>query len=559
MGFVATRSCSIAALGFALLSGASCVPSGTRFSPGTGILTVVGTPAGDVRVVSVAAGGLIVVNGGQIAIGGGVATVSNTVRIEVRGGEGADFLQLDESGGSLPDGWLIGGPGADVLIGGSGNDLIDGGGDDDVALLGDGDDAFVWKPGGGFDTVEGEAGSDTLHVVGDDAGGTVDIVPDTGRVRVFQDGATETNDVGGVETIAYLAGGGADSLLVYDMTGTELTRVDVDLAPPAGSVDGAVDTVTVNGTQGDDDIGVAGENGGVQLVGLQVGVHVAGQEPAADRLTVNALGGADVVDATGTGAGVIQLAVNGGLGVDELVGSAGDDALNGGDGSDLVQMGAGDDTFVWNPGDDFDTLEGDDGFDTLLFNGADVAENIDIAAVGARVRFVRNIANVTLDLGTVEAIDFAARGGADLIVVNDLSATDLLEVNLDFALFGGGADAQPDSVILSGTAGRDDVEVFGDASEVAVVGLAASVYITGPENALDSLTIGTLAGDDLVYAAGLATPSLTLTADGGDHDDFLIGGDGVDVLFGGDGDDVLQGGPGVDALDGGAGNNIVIQ
>jgi Ca2+-binding RTX toxin-like protein len=85
------------------------------------------------------------------------------------------------------------------------------------------------------------------------------------------------------------------------------------------------------------------------------------------------------------------------------------------------------------------------------------------------------------------------------------------------------------------------------------------VTIANPENAHDNLYIGTLAGDDVIYAVGLATPSILLTADGGDDDDVLIGGDGGDVLMGGDGDDLLQGGPGLDVLDGGAGNNILIQ
>ena len=81
-----------------------------------------------------------------------------------------------------------------------------------------------------------------------------------------------------------------------------------------------------------------------------------------------------------------------------MLGSEGDDLFNGGDGDDMALMGAGDDTFVWNPGDDNDTLEGQAGFDTMLFNGANVAENIDISANGERVRFFRNIANVTMDL-----------------------------------------------------------------------------------------------------------------------------------------------------------------
>ncbi len=90
-------------------------------------------------------------------------------------------------------------------------------------------------------------------------------------------------------------------------------------------------------------------------------------------------------------------------------------------------MGAGNDTFVWNPGDDNDTLEGQAGFDTMLFNGANIAENIDISANGGRVTFFRNVANVVMDSNDVESIDFNALGGADNIVVNDLSGTDLTD------------------------------------------------------------------------------------------------------------------------------------
>ena len=108
--------------------------------------------------------------------------------------------------------------------------------------------------------------------------------------------------------------------------------------------------------------------------------------------------------------------MNGGLGDRLLLGSEGDDLINGGDGNDVALMGAGDDTFVWNPGDDNDTVEGQAGFDTMLFNGANIAEQIDISANGGRVRFVRDVANVTMDLNDVETIDFNALGGADTIV-----------------------------------------------------------------------------------------------------------------------------------------------
>jgi Ca2+-binding RTX toxin-like protein len=225
-----------------------------------------------------------------------------------------------------------------------------------------------------------------------------------------------------------------------------------------------------------------------------------------------------------------------------------------------VLIGAsGNDKFVWKPGHGKDTVEGGAGSDTLVLHGSDADENIDISANGARVRFFRDVDAVTIDLDAVETIEFGARSGSDTVVVNDLTGTDLQEVDVDLASGTGGGDAQPDSVIVEGTGGPDVVEAQGDASLVSVLGLSAQVNITGGESGLDALTIDGLAGDDAVTASALAASGLALTVDGGQDDDVLSGGAGNDVLLGGDGDDVLIGGPGFDILDGGRGDNILIQ
>jgi hypothetical protein len=370
--------------------------------------------------------------------------------------------------------------------------------------------------------------------------------------------ANVTMDLDDVEAIDFRALGGADNIAVGDLSGTDVTPIGLDLRGPNGGGDGAADTVTVNGTQGDDAFGAAGDAGGVNVSGLKATVNISFQEQAHDRLTLNALGGMDNVNATSLQADGIQLTENGGLGVDVLLGSAGDDLVIGGDGDDSALLGDGDDTFQWNPGDDNDTLEGQDGTDTMLFNGANVAENIDVAANGGRVLFFRNVASVTMDLDDVENIDFRALGGADNIVVNDVSGTDLTEVNTDLAAAGGGGDVQPDNVIVQATNGDDVSAIAGDASGVAAFGLAAQVNITGAEAANDRLTVNALAGDDVVDGSSLAAGSIQLTADGGDGNDVLIGGDGDDVLLGGAGDDVLLGGLGNDTLDGGDGDDIEI-
>jgi Ca2+-binding RTX toxin-like protein len=114
-------------------------------------------------------------------------------------------------------------------------------------------------------------------------------------------------------------------------------------------------------------------------------------------------------------------------------------------------------------------------------------------------------------------------------------------------------------VIVNGTNGDDVVTALGDATGVAVIGLAAQVNITGAEAANDRLTVNALGGDDVVQASGLASGAIAFAADGGDGDDVLIGGAGDDTLTGDAGDDVLIGGPGLDILDGGPGDNILIQ
>src|SRR6185437_13314413 len=130
-------------------------------------------------------------------------------------------------------------------------------------------------------------------------------------------------------------------------------------------------------------------------------------------------------------AGRVNLVLNGGDGNDTITGSAGNDLINGGRGNDVAFMGKGDDTFVWNPGDGSDTVEGQGGTDALLFNGANVSENISISANGSRALLTRDVANITMDLNGIERIQLATLGGADNITVNDLTGTDVTQVAID--------------------------------------------------------------------------------------------------------------------------------
>src|SRR5262249_44258855 len=147
-----------------------------------------------------------------------------------------------------------------------------------------------------------------------------------------------------------------------------------------------------------------------------------------------------------------------------------------------------------------------DDIDTLLFNGSAGAEIFEISANGERTRLTRNVGNIVMDLNDVERIDLNALGNTDTIIVNDLSGTDVTEVNVDLGgvLGGTAGDGEADTLMVNSTNGGDTVDVFGSGSSVAVVGLAAQVNITHSEGANDSLVINALGGDDTIRATTLA-------------------------------------------------------
>src|SRR4051794_41654080 len=113
----------------------------------------------------------------------------------------------------------------------------------------------------------------------------------------------------------------------------------------------------------------------------------------------------------------------------------------------------------------------------MMFFGANIAENITISANGGRVLFVRNIANVTMDLDDVERIEFRALGGADNIVVGDLSGTDVTRIDIDLRGPVGGGDGQADTITVNGTQGDDVFGAAGDSGGISVFGLQATVNI----------------------------------------------------------------------------------
>jgi Ca2+-binding RTX toxin-like protein len=335
--------------------------------------------------------------------------------------------------------------------------------------------------------------------------------------------------------------------------------------------------LTVKGTRANDRIALrlkAGDPGTLQVdVGDNGSADFRFDRADIATIVVEARAGDDVIrmdESNGVFTDTIPTTLDGGRGEDQLsggrgaellLGRSGNDSIDGNQGNDLALMGAGDDTFVWDPGDGSDTVEGQDGADRMRFNGANIAERFELSANGPRLRFTRDIGNITMDTDDVEQVDVNALGAADLVTVHDLSGTDVTRVNVDESNPAGSGlgDNAVDQVIVEGTNGSDVVSAEGSNGAARVTGLSAVVSATGAEAANDTLTIKALDGDDVVEATALAANAIKFAADGGNGDDILIGGAGDDVLAGGAGDDVLIGGPGLDSLDGGPGDNILIQ
>jgi Ca2+-binding RTX toxin-like protein len=477
-----------------------------------GVVTVTGDSADNSIVISRDTAGRILVNGGAVAVIGGTPTVANTSSIRVFGLGDNDTITLSEVNGALPAANLFGGAGNDILTGGSGNDQLFGQA---------GNDTLLGK--GGNDLLFGGSENDTL------TGGDADdqAFGQSGNDRMIWNPGDDTDlneGADGVDSVEVNGGNGAEQFTAT----ANGTRVRFDRVTPAP-------------------------------FSIDIGTS--------EKLVLHANGGDDRFSATGNLAALINITVDGGAGSDTILGGNGADTLLGGDGNDFVDgnqgndtalLGAGDDSFQWDPGDGSDIVEGQGGRDTMLFNGANINERMDVSANGQRVRFTRDIANIVMDLDDVESIVARTLGGADQLVVNDLSGTDVTDVQADLAASGGGDDSAADNVVVNATNADDVVTVSGTGPTTRIDGLSAVVSVSDASAVNDRLTVKGLSGADVIDASAVTAGSILLTLDGGDGDDVLLGGAGNDTLLGGAGDDVLIGGPGNDTLDGGPGDNVVL-
>lgn len=248
--------------------------------------------------------------------------------IKVKMGDGNDSARIDDANGAFTDAiptTVAGADGNDSLEGGQvqvaaenetykggdGNDLVDGGKGADTAYLGAGTDTFRWDNGEGSDVIEGQDGTDTMVFNGAAIAENVTLTANGGRLTFFRVQGNVTMDTNDVEIVDDNPLGGADSVTVNDLTGTDVVQTNLDLAAALGgnAPDGLDENVIVNGTNGDDNIAVNGNGSGADVIGLATAVSVRHADRT-DSLSVNTLTGTDNVAVNGV-AGLIQLRVNG--------------------------------------------------------------------------------------------------------------------------------------------------------------------------------------------------------------------------------------------------------
>ena len=270
-------------------------------------------------------GDLLEGGGGNDILVGGNATVA------------ADGTVVLQSGGVGPGNDILrGGSGEDELFGQHGADLLEGGVGIDTLAGGTGGDRYIWDVGSGTDLFVEQPGTEdeydqitigggvSLLGSGSNVGGygyvdrddQIALASDDGRLTVQT--TAETLSLEGIEYVGVAAGGGADTVTIQSLAGTDVQRVAIDLSQPKEAVlgTGAQDKVIYEGSQdGDDTIQVVGalqavpttivesdtveerEKEVVQIIDVgsteSINYFILNSDPARDELEVRGLGGND--------------------------------------------------------------------------------------------------------------------------------------------------------------------------------------------------------------------------------------------------------------------------
>lgn len=397
-------------------------------------------------------------------------TIDSAFAANVTGNAEANTLR----GNTLGD-TLSGLAGDDSLVGNAGNDSLDGGADND-ALDG----------GAGSDTLVGGAGHDSLI------------------------GGTENDTLSGGSGNDTLDGGaGIDSMAGGD--GDDYYRVTTG------------DIVSEAGGSGNDTVEAAASFSLATFNGIENAIiTVAGTLIGANDESNMLMGVGAFANTLDAGSGNVSDTLDGGAGIDRLVGRGGDDLY-------LVDVAG--DVIV-------EAL--DEGHDTVRFTSTTVGATYVLSADVEELEILGSVATN----GTGNASDNRITGNASNNILN-----------------GGTNGAAGDTLI--GLAG-DDTYVVDSALDLVdetggngndLVQSSVSFSLAGPQVVGGDVERLQLTGTASINGTG---NSLNNNITGNTGNNSLSGGDGADTLTGGGGNDTLDGGTGADGLIGGAGNDLYI-
>ncbi|PLW82817.1 hypothetical protein CWI75_09650 [Kineobactrum sediminis] len=467
--------------------------------------------------------------------------------LSVNFNKGDDVLRNDGAGkvtanGGLGNDLLIGGRGIDILDGGDNADRIQGGAGADELRGGEGDDVITWLSGDGVDTVidGGGGAADLFEVVGVD-GTPLDVV-------VNANGSDVDLTIAGAgiltprafENLNIIGANSPDRIVVNDLTGNNLKRINADFGD-----DAAQDELIVNTTSGADQVDfnldtetldlkiVDPKTGDVSSVvrtvnttqvevtnSVTVGLSGAGGSGNDDRVTLNTEGGNDTVAVGGTFEG-ITTTINSGSGSDTVnintTAAGSTTVVNTEEGADTIVVGSagvtdGIDGLV-------DVNGGDDAaIDELTVNDADSTAGKRADLTAAMVTGLGMASGVSYD--GVEELEVRLGSGADTLFVDSThtGSTDIYA--------GDGVSQRDDTIAINSISG--ETTVYGEDGNDAVlvnvedigndgIGNGTGSFVRTFENGIDAvLTIrGQQGSDDVtVNLAGIGE-ALINVLDGG--------------------------------------------
>ncbi|WP_293905055.1 hypothetical protein [Phenylobacterium sp.] len=221
--------------------------------------------------------------------------------------------------------------------------------------LGSGDNTLNWwVEKRGHDSVDGGAGTDTLNIglapwlrQYDDRSWAISLTATGGSSTVAMHHVADSSPAGvtdlvvdltHIERVSLSGGGGSDTILVGDQSGTVVKHVDIDV----GGVgpDGDRDFVLLDGTAGADTIFVAQTSGDLTVNGLASSALIHNLD-SSDHVFIRSGAGDDLIDLTNhnPGRGVVHL--DSGLGNDTMIGGLGAESFefHGGAGGQDVVIG----------------------------------------------------------------------------------------------------------------------------------------------------------------------------------------------------------------------------